>query len=92
MEVYGAPVAATPKDNAFRAWPQTDRRWAAGKRQIIEQIISQLKDIFALERHRAKTLQGLLARLAAKIAAHTCGQWLNSRLGRSLRHLADLLV
>jgi hypothetical protein len=34
----------------------------------------------------------LLARLAAKIAAYTCGQHLNVQLGRPLRHLADLLV
>jgi hypothetical protein len=92
LEVYGALVAATPKDNTCRAWLQMDRRWAAGKRQVIEQVIFQLKDLFALERHRAKTLDGLLARLAAKVAAYTCGQWLNFRLGRSLRHLAALLV
>ncbi len=54
--------------------------------------MDQLKDIFALERHRAKTLGGLLARLAAKMAAYTCGQRLNDQLGRPLRHLADLLV
>ena len=92
MENYGALVVATPKDNSNRAWRQSDRRWAAGKRQIIEGVIYQLKDIFALERHRAKTLGGLLARLAAKIAAYTCGQRLNVQLGRSLRQLADLLV
>jgi hypothetical protein len=92
LEVYGALVAATPKSNSRRAWPQTDRRWAACKRQLIEQVISQLKDLFSLERHRAKTLGGLLARLAAKVAAYTCGQCLNERLGRPLRHLADLLT
>jgi IS5 family transposase len=92
LEVYGALVAATPKNNARRAWPKEDRRWASGKRQIIEGVVFQLKDLFGLERHRAKTLSGLLARLAAKIAAYTCGQWLNDRLGRPLRHLADLLV
>jgi hypothetical protein len=64
----------------------------AGKRQLIEQVISQLKDLFSLERHRAKTLSGLLARLAAKVAAYTCGQRLNSLLGRPLRRLADLLI
>jgi hypothetical protein len=64
LEVYGALVAATPKANSRRAWPEADRRWASGKRQIIEQVISQLKDLFALERHRSKTLGGLLARLA----------------------------
>jgi len=55
-------------------------------------VIGQLKDFFALERHRAKTLGGLLTRLAAKIAAYTCAQRMNDFLGRPLRHLADLLV
>jgi protein-tyrosine-phosphatase len=91
-DLYGALVAATPKDNSKRAWTKADRRWASGKRQIIEGVIDQLKDLFGLERHRAKTLEGLLARLAAKIAAYTCGQWINERTGRPLRHLADLLV
>ncbi len=91
-ENHGTLVAATPKDNSKRAWPKADRRWASGKRQIIEGVINQLKDQFFLERHRAKTLEGLLARLAAKIAAYACGQYLNSQLGRPLRHLADLLI
>jgi hypothetical protein len=92
LEDYGALVAATPKNNDRRAWPKADRRWASGKRQIIEGVIGQLKDFFGLERHRAKTLGGLLARLAAKVAAYTCGQRINDRLGRPLRHLADLLI
>ena len=92
LEIHGALVAATPKNNDHRAWPEADRRWAAGKRQIIEGVIGQLKDFFGLERHRAKTLGGLLARLAAKIAAYTCGQRINDSHGRPLRHLAGLLV
>jgi hypothetical protein len=56
-------------------------------------VITQLKDFYGLERHRAKTtLGGLLRRLAAKIAAYTLGQRINNSLGRALRHLADLLV
>jgi hypothetical protein len=66
--------------------------WAAGKRQLIEGVLGQLKDLFGLERLRAKTLGGLLARLAAKVAAYTCGQLLNIWLGRQLRYLACLLV
>jgi hypothetical protein len=92
LEEYGALVAATPQESARRAWPEKARRWAAGKRQLIEGVIWQLKDQFSLERHRAKTLGGLLARLAAKVAAYTCGQVLNRRLGRPLRHLAALLI
>ena len=92
MEVYGALVAAAPKNNSRRAWSKADRRWASGKRQIIEGVIGQLKDFFGLERHRAKTLGGLLTRLAAKVAAYTCAQRINDSLGRPLRHLADLLI
>jgi hypothetical protein len=89
---YGAVVAATPQESARRAWPKGARRWAAGKRQLIEGVIDQLKDLFALERHRAKTLRGLLTRLAAKVAAYTLGQVLNDQLGRPIRHLASLLI
>jgi hypothetical protein len=91
-DAYGADVVAAPQRNHRRAWPDSAYRWAAGKRQVVEQVIAQLKDLFALERHRAKTLDGLLARLAAKITAFTAGQWLNAQHGRPLRHLADLLV
>jgi hypothetical protein len=92
MEVYAALVAAAPKNNSRRAWSKADRRWASGKRQIIEGVIGQLKDFFGLERHRAKTLGGLLTRLAAKVVAYTCAQRINDSLGRPLRHLADLLI
>jgi len=42
MERYGALVAATPKNDSRRAWSKADRRWASGKRQIIEGVIGQL--------------------------------------------------
>jgi Transposase DDE domain len=89
---YGATVLATPTRRMRRAWPAAACTWAAGKRQVVEQVIEQLKDFFALERHRAKTLGGLLARLAAKVAAFTCGQWLNVGHDRPPRHFADLLI
>ena len=92
LSTHEAMVAATPQKSARRAWSESACRWAAGKRQLIEGVIGQLKDQFGLERHRAKTLGGLLARLAAKIAAYTCGQVLNALLNRPLRHLADLMV
>ncbi len=92
LESYGALVAATPQRTSRRAWSEANCYWASGKRQLIEGVIGQLKDLFGLERHRAKTLSGLLTRLTAKIAAYTCGMLLNAKLGHPLRHLADLLV
>ena len=92
LEGHGTLVASTPQNSAKRAWRESVQRWAAGKRQVIEGVIWQHKDLFGLERHRAKTLAGLLTRLAAKVAAYTCGQVLNKGLGRPLRHLAGLLV
>lgn len=92
LQIYGAEVVATPQKSAHRAWPEAACKWASGKRQIVEGVIDQLKDIFALERHRTKTLDGLLSRLAAKITAYTVGQVLNHQLGRPLRRLADLLI
>ena len=92
LEEYGSLVAATPYEDSRRAWSKEDRRWASGKRQIIEGVIHQLKDFFSLESHRAKTLGGLLARLAAKVAAYTCAQRINDSLGRPKRQLADLLL
>jgi hypothetical protein len=92
LDEYGALVAATLQRSSRRAWPEKNARWAAGKRQLIEGVIGQLKDIFALWRSRPKTLGGLLSRLAAKVAAYPCRQLLNAALGRPLRHMADLLV
>jgi len=56
LHEHGALVAATPQKSARRAWSEVTCQWAAGKRQVIEGVIWQLKDYFGLERHRAKTL------------------------------------
>src|SRR5215213_5982882 len=95
MERYGALVAATPYEDSRRAWPKAARRWASFARQAPDRRRGHrpaLEDFFALERHRAKTLGGLLTRLAAKVAAYTCAQTINDSLGRALRHLAALLI
>ena len=88
MEEHGALVTATPQKSARRARPEAVCRSAAGKRQFIEGVIWQLKDYFGLDPHRAKSLGGLLTRLAA----YTVGQVLNERLGRPLRGFAELLI
>lgn len=89
---YGACVAVTPKAGDRRTLAPELQRWSAQRRQRIEGVFAQLKDQFALERHRAKHLDGLVARIASKITAYTCAQLINQRLGRPLCRMADLLI
>ena len=62
----------------------------SGIRQRIESIFWTLKDQLGLEAHRARTLHGLRARIAAKLLAYSAGIWLNWLLGRPSRTFADL--
>ena len=57
-------------------------------RQRIESIFWSAKDILTLERHGARSLHGLRARLAARFLALTAAIALNHRLGRPSRALA----
>jgi DDE family transposase len=92
LAAYGARVVAPPRRSDRRAWDGMALRWSAGKRQIVEQAIGQLRDWFGLAATGAHTLSGLLARLAAKVTCMTCCQALNHALGRPLRHFADLVI
>jgi hypothetical protein len=62
----------------------------SGIRQRIESIFWTLKDQLGLETHRARTLHGLRARIAAKLLAYSAGIWLNWLLDRPSRTFADL--
>ena len=62
----------------------------SGVRQRIESIFWTLKNRLGLERHGARTLHGLRARIATKLLALAAGVWLNHYLGRPSRHFADL--
>ena len=61
-------------------------------RQCIESIFWTLKDRLGLERHHARSLHGLRARIAAKLLALAAGVWLNHYLRRPTRAFADLAV
>lgn len=89
---YGISLVAPPKQSDKRAWTHGALRWSAGKRQVVEQVIGQVREQFGLADTGAHTLSGLLGRLAAKMALSTCCQVLNQQQGRPLRHFADLLV
>jgi transposase len=61
-------------------------------RQRIESVFWTLKDRLGLERHRARTLTGLRARIASKLLALAAGVWLNHLLAQPTRAFAALAV
>jgi hypothetical protein len=91
LDCYGARLICPPKRNARQVWPKRLRRWVAGIRQIVETVYDKLFNTFGLWRERPHELQGLRARLAARVALHNFCMWLNKQLGRSLLSFADLL-
>ena len=60
--------------------------------QCIQSILWTLKDRLGLERHHARTMHGIRARVAAKLLALAAGVWLNHYLARPTRAFADLAV
>ena len=61
-------------------------------RQMIETINSQLAGQLQIETNKAKRMSGLVARLHAKLAAHTLGMYLNVLTGQPLRELKALAL
>ncbi len=61
-------------------------------RQRIESIYWTAKDILALERHGARTLRGLRARIASRFLALAAAVSLNHELGRNSRALVDYVA
>jgi hypothetical protein len=61
-------------------------------RQRIESIYWTAKDILALERHGARTLRGLRARIASRFLALAAAVSLNYELGRPSRALVDYVA
>jgi hypothetical protein len=59
-------------------------------RQRIESIFWTLKNQLGLERHHTRTLHGIRARIASKLLALAAAVWLNHKLNRPTRALADL--
>jgi hypothetical protein len=58
-------------------------------RLVIESVFSNLKRQMRLEQHLAKTIGGLIQRVAQRLLALTTAMFLNALLGRPPRALAD---
>jgi hypothetical protein len=61
-------------------------------RQRIESVFWTLKDRLGLERHRARTLAGLRARVASRLLALAAGVWVNSLLGLPSRSFVQFVA
>ncbi len=83
-EQFGASVVRPRRKNEPGHGPHI-----APIRQCIESIFWTLKDRLGLERHNARSLHGLRARIAAKLLALAAAVWLNHYLGRPTRAIAD---
>jgi hypothetical protein len=92
-DCYGAQVIYPPRaaEAPTRCWPAALRREHAAQRQIIETVNHCLLTTFGLEHERPHTLEGLRARLAAKVALHNFCLWFNRQLGRPPLAFADLI-
>jgi hypothetical protein len=92
LDRYGVRIIHPPKRNSLkRSWPKHLRRWVASIRQIIESVYDKLFNTYGLWRERPHELEGLRARLAARVALHNFCIWLNEQLGRPRLAFADLL-
>jgi hypothetical protein len=68
----------------------TERSRQGGKRQQVEIALASLKRVFGLGKTLARTLVGLVTRIAAKLCAYTYAFLVNRRLGRPQGWIKDL--
>jgi len=61
-------------------------------RQRIESVFQTLKDLLTLERHGARTPEGLRERIGYRLLALAACVWLNYQLGRATRALVDYVA
>jgi len=92
-QAYGAKVLTT-SDYADLPPAQRERatRWFHGIRQLVERTLGGLDGRFGLKFPRARTFRGLLARLAAKVAALNAAVIVNHHFEREPSAFVDLFA
>lgn len=89
---FGIVLTAPVNANQEKVGTKEERWCHARWRLVVERANSQLQEQFHLSKHYAKSKWGLMARVAAKITAHTIGILVNKLWGRPALRLADLAV
>lgn len=90
-EQYNVTVIAPPSKNRKGDKSRKKDRWLARHRQIIETVIARLTQTFGLHRVNAHSEDGMLARLAAKMAAYNVGILINRQRNRPDGAMATLI-
>ena len=86
-ELGGCLVRPQRKDEPASGRPRLGRI-----RQRIESVFQTFKDILSLERHGARTPEGLRTRVGVRILALAACVWLNHQLGRPSRSLVAFVA
>jgi len=87
-----AEIGATLVRPRRKDEPEGSRPHLGRIRQRIESVFQTLKDILTLERHGARTPEGLRTRVGARLLALAACVWLNHQLGRPSRSLASFVA
>jgi hypothetical protein len=85
----------TPKRKNQKGFNPRTNRLLSGIRQMVETVGSQLNSVVNLNRHYAKTVDGFITRMTAKLTAFTFGFFVNVQQGfnpLAIRNLAYQLA
>lgn len=89
---YGATVLAPPERHATGYWKRGPRRRHAACRQIVESVMGRLHNRFGLSHERPHRLDGLKARVAARVCLHNVCLWLNQQANQPPLAIAEFLA
>jgi len=92
FEAAVARIGAAVVRPARKDEPAGSRPHLGRIRQRIESVFQTLKDILCLERHGARTPEGLRIRVGVRILALAASVWLNHTLGRPTRSLVAFVA
>jgi hypothetical protein len=85
-------LLAPTKVNQPPKRPREQQKTQNRLRLICETVNAQLQEQMHLSKHYAKSIWGFMARVAAKVTAHSMGMMVNKLWGRPALRLADLAV
>jgi flagellar biosynthesis chaperone FliJ len=88
----GLQVLAPVKVNQPPVRSQPAQQQLNRLRLTCETVNAQLQEQLHLSKHYAKSTQGLMTRIAAKVTAHSVGMMINALFGRPMLKLAELAV